>query len=152
MTTIDRKKSANKLRKAKSVPVTQAKKSTNEPPPLTADALRGRLVLTLAQFARLLPISVRSLATREAGTPPNEPVARRLTELERLTEALSEVMKKEALGRWLQTPNPAFDGSKPLELIEGANATGSGRWFTSCGPAYRSDPDAGGFKLRMSRS
>jgi hypothetical protein len=41
-----------------------------------------------------------------------------LTELQRLTNALAEVMKKESLGNWLQTPNEAFDGLKPLEVID----------------------------------
>jgi hypothetical protein len=54
----------------------------------------------------------------EGGAVPSEPIARHLTELERLTRALSEVIKREALGKWLQTPNPAFGGSKPLEVIE----------------------------------
>jgi DNA-binding transcriptional regulator YiaG len=80
--------------------------------------LRKRLELKQAMFARLLPVSVRSLATLEAGVPPTEAVARRLTELRRLTNALAEVMKKESLGRWLQTPNEAFDGLKPLEVID----------------------------------
>ena len=35
-----------------------------------------------------------------------------------LTNALAEVMKEESLGKWLQTPNPAFDGLKPLEVID----------------------------------
>jgi hypothetical protein len=74
--------------------------------------------LNQAVFARLLPISVRSLATLESGSPPTEVVARRLTELLRLTNALSEVMRRESLGKWLQTPNEAFDGLKPLEVID----------------------------------
>ena len=49
---------------------------------------------------------------------PTEPVARRLTELERLTNSLSEVINPASLGHWLQTPNPAFGGSKPIEVIE----------------------------------
>lgn len=80
--------------------------------------LRQRLQLKQAEFARLLPVSVRSLATLESGTPPTEVVARRLIELQRLTNALSEVIKKESLGTWLQTPNTAFDGLKPLEVID----------------------------------
>lgn len=91
----------------------------SKPAPQSAvGKLRARLVLTQPQFARLLSASVRSLATLEGGTPPTETVARRLTELERLTNGLSEVIKKESLGRWLQTSNPAFNGSKPLEVIE----------------------------------
>ncbi len=80
--------------------------------------LRKRLQLNQAVFARLLPVSVRTLATLESGSPPTDVVARRLIELRRLTGALAEVMKAESLGKWLQTPNEAFDGLKPLEVID----------------------------------
>ncbi|HEY3963757.1 MAG TPA: antitoxin Xre/MbcA/ParS toxin-binding domain-containing protein [Planctomycetaceae bacterium] len=84
---------------------------------LVAD-LRRRLQLNQAVFARLLPVSLRSLATLESGSPPTAVVGRRLVELRRLTNALTEVMKQDSLGKWLQTPNAAFDGLKPLEVIE----------------------------------
>jgi|SRR5580704_7052770 DNA-binding transcriptional regulator YiaG len=80
--------------------------------------LRHRLNLNQSAFARLLPVSVRTLATLESGAPPTDVVARRLTEIDRLTTALAEVIKKESLGRWLQTPNEAFDGLKPIEVID----------------------------------
>ena len=100
-------------------PMARSVKAVTRPTTLTAvGKLRGRLLLTQAEFARLLAVSVRSLVTLEGGTAPLGPVARRLTELERLTIALSEVIKKDSLGKWLQTPNPAFGGSKPLEVIE----------------------------------
>jgi len=86
--------------------------------PAAAASMRARLGLTQARFARLLPVSVRSLATLESGTAATEAVARRLTELERLTDALLEVIQEKSLGQWLQTPNPAFDGLAPLEIIE----------------------------------
>jgi DNA-binding transcriptional regulator YiaG len=86
--------------------------------PSMAAQLRHRLQLTQALFARLLPVSLRSLANLESGAAPSEPVTRRLTELHRLTNALTEVMRKESVGNWLQTANPAFDGQKPLEVIE----------------------------------
>lgn len=54
----------------------------------------------------------------KTGTRSKKVMAQPLTELQRLSDALSEVIKKEALGRWLQTPKPAFDGSKPLERGE----------------------------------
>jgi len=80
--------------------------------------LRHRLQLSQAVFARLLPVSVRSLASLEGGSSPTDVVTRRLVELRRLTNALTEVMKKESLRKWLETPNEAFDGLKPLEVIE----------------------------------
>ena len=83
-----------------------------------AGKLRGRLKMTQPQFASMLPVCVRSLAKFEHGTPPTEAVARRLTELDRLVTALSEVMKKDFVGLWLKTPNPAFAGLKPAEVIE----------------------------------
>jgi len=86
--------------------------------PNLAVEMRKRLALSQPVFARLLPVSVRTLVTLEGGSPTTEAVMRRLKEIDRLTEALSEVMKKESLGTWLQNPNQAFDGLKPLEVIE----------------------------------
>jgi hypothetical protein len=39
-------------------------------------------------------------------------------ELEGLTDALRGLFKAEALAEWFDTPNPAFGGLKPIELIE----------------------------------
>lgn len=39
-------------------------------------------------------------------------------ERHRLCEALSEVVDPDALGSWFKTPNEAFDGLKPIEVIE----------------------------------
>lgn len=81
-------------------------------------ALRSQLKLNRDIFARMLPVSTRSLATIESGAAPNEAVTRRLTELQRIVDALSEVMSPEIIGAWMTTPNDAFDGLKPLEVIE----------------------------------
>jgi DNA-binding transcriptional regulator YiaG len=109
------KKSAHHKIKPKLRPVKTVNNSMK--PGLVAN-LRQQLQLRQGVFARLLPVSVRTLATLESGSPPSEVVARRLIELQRLTKALAEVMKKESLGIWLQTPNEAFDGLKPLEVID----------------------------------
>ncbi|MBX3397697.1 MAG: hypothetical protein KF873_03065 [Gemmataceae bacterium] len=82
-----------------------------------ATSLRTRLQLTQPQFAPLLPVSVRTLATLEAGTPPTEAVGRRLTELDRLAKALTEVIRETAIGKWLLTPNPAYGGLTAAEVI-----------------------------------
>ena len=80
--------------------------------------LRERLGMNRETFARLLPISSRSLASIEAGTPPQPPVTRQLKELTRVVDALGEVIQKDAIGPWLMQPNDAFDGLKPIEIIE----------------------------------
>lgn len=86
--------------------------------PSSASQLREKLTMTQPQFARLLSTSVRTLVTLESGKIPTDTIARRLTELERLTNSLSEVIRKDSLGQWLQTPNRSYNGSKPIEVIE----------------------------------
>lgn len=88
------------------------------PKPAKVAEFRRVLQLTQTEFARLVPISVRSLASLEAGAAPTEAIARKFVELERLEKSLAEVMRRETIGTWLKTPNPAFDGLKPLEVIE----------------------------------
>jgi len=39
-------------------------------------------------------------------------------DVQQLRTALSEVIKEESIGAWLETPNPAFDELKPSEVIE----------------------------------
>jgi DNA-binding XRE family transcriptional regulator len=79
---------------------------------------REKLALTQPEFAKLLPASPRTVATLERGGPATDTLARRLTELERLTAALGEVMRADSIGAWLKVPNPAFGGLKPLEVID----------------------------------
>jgi len=86
-------------------------------PPVAAELRRG-FKLTQAQFAPVLSVSIRSLATLEAGSAPTPAVARRLGELARLQRALAEVVEPKAIGSWMLRPNAAFDGLKPLEVIE----------------------------------
>ena len=118
MAVIDHKRSLGKSR-ANSQPKVQMRQGTVPPvKPVLIAEIRKRLRMNQMVFARLLPVSVRSLATLESGTPPTDVVARRLIELKRLINALSEVMKQESIGTWVQTPNEAFDGLKPLEVID----------------------------------
>jgi transcriptional regulator with XRE-family HTH domain len=80
--------------------------------------LRGDLGLPLKDFARLTGFSERAVASWEAGSPVSPPVRRRLLELDRLFRSLAELVKDGTIPEWLQTPNPAFGGLKPLEVIE----------------------------------
>ena len=80
--------------------------------------LRSRLGFSQVVFSRMLSVSTRSLASIEGGDAPSETIARKLIEVQRIVDALSEVITPEIIGEWLKTPNDAFDGLKPLEIIE----------------------------------
>lgn len=84
----------------------------------SAAKLREKIGLKQPDFARLLGVSVRSLAKLESGQPPASSMTRRLNETQRLISALMESIKEKSLGKWLVTPNQAFDNLKPLEVIE----------------------------------
>jgi DMSO/TMAO reductase YedYZ molybdopterin-dependent catalytic subunit len=69
-------------------------------------------------LSRLSGFSLRAVAHWLAGKVPSEVARIRLTELERLLKALAEVVEPAAIESWLQQPNPAFQGSTPLQVIE----------------------------------
>jgi hypothetical protein len=74
--------------------------------------------VTQDTFTRLTGFSPRAVAHWANGDKPSASTQRRLTELNRLFAALSELINKEAIGPWLKQPNTAFDGSTPLQVIE----------------------------------
>ena len=80
--------------------------------------LRARLGMNRETFARLVPMSTRNLANVEAGIVPSPNVLRQLQELRRVVDALTEVIREESIGPWFEQPNSAFDGLKPMEVIE----------------------------------
>ena len=86
--------------------------------PARAFALRQAMGLTQDRFSRVIGIKPRTLSKLEKGEKPTDTVRRRLTEVERLQQALAEVIREDALGQWLDEPNDAFDGLKPIEVIE----------------------------------
>ena len=73
---------------------------------------------TLDTYTRLVGASRRAVATWLAGDPPNRANQRTLSEMSRLFVALVEIVPTSAIGRWLDTPSPAFEGSTPLQVIE----------------------------------
>jgi hypothetical protein len=87
-------------------------------PPPSVGSVRGRLGLSRKLFSRLAGFSERAIADWEGGKPVSEPGLRRLKELDRFRERLSEVVEVDAIPGWLDTPNEAFNGLKPLEVIE----------------------------------
>lgn len=80
--------------------------------------VRRKLGLTRKVFSRLTGYSERAIASWEAGGQPDEPGLRRIRETERFQARLAEVVRAEEIPQWLDTPNDAFDGLKPLEVIE----------------------------------
>ena len=74
--------------------------------------------VTQDTFTRLAGSSPRAVANWAQGQRPGASTARRLHELRRLFEALQKLVKAEAIGPWLKEPNPAFDGSTPVQVIE----------------------------------
>jgi len=84
---------------------------------LTAE-VRRKLGVSRKVFSRLTGFSERAIANWESGGQPDEPGLRRIRETERFQERLAEVVQPEAIPEWLDAPNDAFDGLKPLEVIE----------------------------------
>jgi len=74
--------------------------------------------ITMDTFTRLVGASRRTVATWLAGNPPNRANQRNVAEMSRLFDALAEVVPASQIGPWLDTPNPAFEGSTPLQVIE----------------------------------
>src|SRR5437588_11593746 len=100
-----RKKSAAKKVAARSGAFSPA-------PPPSVGAVRSRLGLSRKLFSRLAGFSERAIADWEGGKPVSEPGLRRVKELDRFRERLSEVVAEDAIPAWLDTPNEAFDGLK----------------------------------------
>ncbi len=74
--------------------------------------------MTQPVVVRMTGFSPRSVAKWSEGVPPSPKQEKALVEMDRLLDALSRVMKTEQIGHWLKSPNPAFDGSTPLQVVE----------------------------------
>jgi len=79
---------------------------------------REELGLSRRQFARLTAASERAVADWENDQPISPVNQKGLRESERLCRALMKIMKPDRVGEWLDTPNDAFSGLKPLDLVE----------------------------------
>lgn len=67
---------------------------------------------------RLTGFSPRSVAKWSQGEAPSPKQEKALVEMDRLLDGLARVMEPTQVGRWLKAPNPAFDGSTPLQVVE----------------------------------
>ena len=83
--------------------------------PLSVSTVRGRLGLSRKMFSRLAGFSERAIADWEGGKPVSEPGLRRIKELDRFRDRLSEVVAADAIpaGLTLRTrPSTASSRSR----------------------------------------
>jgi transcriptional regulator with XRE-family HTH domain len=81
--------------------------------------LRKSLGVPRNKFARLVGRTERAVIDWESGkSRPQGLSQQRVQELQRLTTALGSLFDAKTLGTWFDTPNAAFNGFKPVELIE----------------------------------
>jgi DNA-binding transcriptional regulator YiaG len=80
--------------------------------------IRKGLGLPRSLFARLSGYSERALAEWESGKAISASSRQRMVEMDRLRQGLVRVMKRGFIGDWLQIPNEAFGGLKPIEVVE----------------------------------
>ena len=81
--------------------------------------LRHEMGLNRSDFGRMVGLSERSVASWEAGADLKESSLRTIVEVGRLYARLHQSFASpEQLAAWLKTPNKAFGGSQPLQVIE----------------------------------
>lgn len=79
---------------------------------------RRKFHLAQPLVVRLTGFSPRSVAKWAQGESPSLKQEKALVEMDRLLDSLARVMEAGEVGRWMKTPNPAFDGSTPMQVIE----------------------------------
>lgn len=113
---------ATKSKKSKTVKkVIAATEYARERNPLGGQmyGLRDSLNMPRETFGRMINASVRTIAEIESGRRTElGKLSRSYTEVQRLYNALSEVVDSVCLDDWFKAPNDAFDGFKPMEIIE----------------------------------
>src|ERR1700722_20991020 len=85
--------------------------------PLSVNAVRDRFGLSRKMFSRLAGFSERAIADWEAGKPVSEPGLRRIKELDRFRDRLSEIVAADAIPAGLDPPHEALDRPQPRGAI-----------------------------------
>lgn len=81
-------------------------------------ALTDRFGVRQETLSRMTGFSQRAVAEWASGKEPSAPAKKVFMEMDRLLDGLARLMKPKEVGRWLKEPNPAFDGSTPVQVIE----------------------------------
>jgi DNA-binding transcriptional regulator YiaG len=126
MTTVSKgqakaEKTRSRKKAAKQAP---ARRRTVEVTPVVREVptLRNEFGISRKALARMTGLSERTLATWEGGGKINAAGQRAITAVERLLRELAEVIRKEAIADWLETPSEGFSGLKPVEVMERGEA------------------------------
>lgn len=81
-------------------------------------AFCGRYRIVRPDLTRLTGYSLRAVDQWAAGGKPSPAAKMQLRETARLFHSLADIMEPGYIGEWLKTPNEAFDGSTPLQVVE----------------------------------
>jgi DNA-binding transcriptional regulator YiaG len=92
--------------------------SQRGPDGISVKDLTRRYGISYDTLTRMTGFSLRAVSNWSQGSKPSSSTGRRLAETKRLFAALEKLVSPEAIGPWLKDPNPAFDGSTPLQVIE----------------------------------
>ncbi len=84
--------------------------------------LAAKFGLRQEALSRMTGFSLRAVAEWVGGKEPSAPAKRAFCEMDRLLDALARLMEPREVGKWLKEPNPAFDGSTPMQVIERGQA------------------------------
>jgi DNA-binding transcriptional regulator YiaG len=86
--------------------------------PVPVQDITNRFGVRQDMLSRMTGFSPRAVADWARGKEPSAPAKRVFAELDRLLDALARLMKPKEVGQWLKQPNPAFEGSTPVQVIE----------------------------------
>lgn len=85
---------------------------------LSIQEMTSRYGISREALTRMTGFSLRAITNWSQGSRPSSSTTRHLTEIKRLFTALEKLVSPAAIGPWLREPNPAFDSSTPLQVIE----------------------------------
>jgi hypothetical protein len=97
---------------------TTTRKAVKTPKDFDVKNFCKRFRVVRPDLTRMIGYSLRSIDKWAAGERIAAAPKRRLEEAQRLMDALADIMEPKAVGEWLKTPNDAFEGSTPLQVIE----------------------------------
>lgn len=105
------------MKKEKHPPLT-LQETASLPDVTRLNAYRNQFKVPQPLVVRMTGFSARSVAKWAAGEAPSPRQAKTLAEVDRLLNGLARIMEPAQVGAWLRKPNPAFEGSTPLQVVE----------------------------------